>query len=457
MTKQTTAQTLAQIIAALSETATAVQTLNARIDALTNPTVVPVASAPQTTVQTSTPSPTTPPTTPPTTRRRRQHATATAEKYPKSTGGTVTGTVAQSARNGYGLCIETTTGRVWVNAVSKGVDARPIFQDLKIGSAVSYDVSESGHVTTTLHQQDTAPATPTAAPDAPKRRGRPARAAALVTTPPVIATAVQPSTIGVIGKGCPTCGGNHGNENMRARIDQCLTRVYTRETGAAVAMIDPTFEAWKLARLNGTAVQSTLVKTTTPPVTVSKPASMSVESLVAQGYVLATDMLAGCDEQFVSIPTSKRAVKITDGKFIVTLVKFAKTTGREMIQVHNLTDGFVGNDGAGQWLPKMAPGIYSKLVTFSPNDRLAIVLKAGVLTKVTRVASIEKDSGVTPGIQGSGTAQPMIQVTGQRANDTKTEATAAARKAQLRAARGANISNATSRNPLIEARRSAAV
>lgn len=346
-----------------------------------------------------------------------------APKFPKANAGTITGTVVRHAggpRAGYGMLVATQNGEVWVNCVKAG--GRPaLFSNIPVGATVSYDVTDAGYVAGSEPapaptQQHIIPA------NTPKRRKAASQTTSTTTTVAALMTAPAPTqkpTIGRVGKGCPMCGGNHGNEGTQKRELECLERIYFQQTGkTAGGIFDDAFTTWARSFQAMRPQTATLdAAATVVPVASGVPTPVAPvatpEPVVAQAAPVAPNV----------IPT------ITDGEHTVTLVGFPKTkTG--MIKVHN-ADIFAGKDGNGRWLTNLSPTLYTRCTHFTANDRLKVTVKGGVPTSIKRVSKIESDTGMVEGVKGSGKQEPPMQVTRTKKDDTKTEAQRAARRAKL--------------------------
>lgn len=338
-------------------------------------------------------------------------------------------------------------------------------------------------------QDDRENATPAAPQTATRRRAarqQTSTAALVADTAPAAPQTVK-ATIGQAGE-CVACGGRHTHDSVQKRILECLSRQYTRETGSEPnGVLDATFTAWAQARMSApqtaqrhcawascsklfpveTGVQrvycqecsermirETAVPQTAPvsaqdhpdvarcgqPTKAGTPCKSRVDGarvcLQHPPATIATpgERLAPRQESAPVVETRVSEGKPADGKYTVELRQFpvAQKNVGKMVKVHAL-DGFQGNDGTGRWLTKLGEGIYSKLAKMVIGDRLSITIKEGTVSKVKRIASIESDTGVVAGVKASGNGQPHKQVTGTRADDTKTEARAARRRAAAKA------------------------
>lgn len=385
-------------------------------------------------------------TTPRTTKNTQpQAATETAPRFPKAPMGTITGTVVRHAggpRAGYGMLVKTpTNGDVWINCVKAG--GRPaLFATIPVGATVEYAVNEAGYVVTDstspiippVGQQRTLPA------NTPKRRKAASQTtqhtttvAALMTAPaPVMAPPAptqKPVKLGETGKGCRMCGGNHGNEGTQKRELECLERIYFQQTGkTAGGIFDAAFTVWTR---DFATVRSQTATAPHAAAAVAPVASVPVAPMASP--VAGSESLNSPVAQSASAPSQPSTVipTITDGEHVVTLVGFPKTkTG--MIKVHNATI-FSGKDGNGRWLTQMSPELYTKATHFTANDRLKVTVKGGIPTSIKRVSKIESDTGTAAGVKSSGKQEPPVQVTTVTKDDTRTEATRAAKKAARRA------------------------
>lgn len=320
-------------------------------------------------------------------------------KFPKAAAGAITGTVYQHAVRRFGFAVVVNSaeqGKVWVNTVQAN-GGLPLFADLKLGQQVAYVVKESGHIVI----DEPAATAATAASKTPK-------AAAPQTVTPKAATTMKLVAFGPVGDPCPHCGGKHSNEGKAYREMQCLGRIYLAETGkTAGGMWDMPFISWAHGKRGQT--EQALPAPTPTPVAVTAP---EVETVTT-----------------TPTPEKQYSPRIENGEHTVVLVGFPRTgTGR--VKVHDLTT-FNGHDDKGRWID-LYPALYSKVARFTANDRLVVTFKEGVVTRVKRVAQIERDTGVTAGIEESGLTQPPIKITG-KPDDTKREQ----RKARMKAARKA--------------------
>jgi hypothetical protein len=372
---------------------------------------------------------------------RRQNA-AQKNTAPKAPAGTLTGTVVRIARGGYGLLLNVNGAEMWANAPAKGKNNKKLpalFKDMTPGQSVTLTLDEFARVMPESVTASTTPAVKTPEP-------------AVKTPTPAVKT---PEPVSRTCKNvCPFCAGGHpGNYSVKEVTRRCLMTQFERETGLDADDNERAFVDWKetaprqvfAKNATGSRFVGGPIGTTAPAVKTTPPIS-KVE--LAHRAQIAASATAHTDEPVAPAvapsPVQTRNVsKLADGTFEVLLRQFPrKQTGMMMIWSADTFNGTGKNEGKGVWLTNIDETLYAKLVKFAPNDKLSITIKDGALAKAKRLDSIEKVSGVVPGVATSGRNDAPMQVTGTRQDDTKREAKAAARRS------GARQTKATAGKPV---------
>jgi hypothetical protein len=401
--------TLDTILSVLQGIASNQNDLASRLAALENGTTVKTVTAPsQPTVD-----------APKTAQRaaRRQNA-AQKNTAPKAPAGTLNGTVVRVARGGYGLLVNVDGTEQWANAPVKGKNNKKLpalFKDMTPGQTVTLTLDENARV---VSESVTASTEPAVKIDEPTmaQTWAPSTVKSATSQRPAVKTpesAVKTGQRG--GQPCPFCTGpTHAKESCEKVTLACAQQQFKNETGksAIAAMIE--FAAWYQSaprqvfahNATGSKFVGGPIGTTAPAVKTDEPVAPTV----------------------APSPVETRNVSnLSDGTFEVLLRQFPrKQTGMMMVWSADTFNGTGRNEGKGVWLTNIDETLYAKLVKFAPNDKLSITIKDGALVKAKRLDSIEKVSGVVPGVATSGRNDAPVQVTGTRQDDTKREAKQAA-------------------------------
>jgi hypothetical protein len=384
---------------------------------------------------------------------RRQNA-AQKNTAPKAPAGTLTGTVVRIARGGYGLLVNVDGADMWANAPAKGKNNKKLpalFKDMTPGQSVTLTLDNLARV---MPESVTASATPAVKIDEPTmaQTWAPSTVKSATSQRPAVKT---PESVSRTCKNvCPFCAGGHpGNYSVKEVTRRCLMTQFERETGLDADDNERAYVDWKEAaprqvfakNATGSRFVGGPSGATAPAVKTTPPIS-KVE--LAHRAQIAASATAHTDEPVAPAvapsPVQTRNVsKLADGTFEVLLRQFPrKQTGMMMIWSADTFNGTGKNEGKGVWLTNIDETLYAKLVKFAPNDKLSITIKDGALAKAKRLDSIEKVSGVVPGVKSSGRNDAPVQVTGTRQDDTKREAKAAARRS------GARQTKATAGKPV---------
>jgi hypothetical protein len=435
---------LDDILAALQGIATVQNDLAARIAAIENGATIktapiasqPTADAPKTAQRAA----------------RRQNA-APKNTAPKAPAGTLTGTVVRIARGGYGLLVNVDGTEQWANAPAKGKNNKKLpalFKDMQAGQTVTLTLDEFARV---MPESVTASTEPAVKIDEPTMAQTWAPSTVKSATSQRPAVKIEPVSR-TCKNVCPFCAGGHpGNYSVKEVTRRCLMTQFERETGLDADDNERAYVDWKEAaprqvfakNATGSRFVGGPTGATAPAVKTTPPIS-KVE--LAHRAQIAASATAHTDEPVAPAvapsPVQTRNVsKLADGTFEVLLRQFPrKQTGMMMIWSADTFNGTGKNEGKGVWLTNIDETLYAKLVKFAPNDKLSITIKDGALAKAKRLDSIEKVSGVVPGVATSGRNDAPMQVTGTRQDDTKREAKAAARRS------GARQTKATAGKPV---------
>jgi hypothetical protein len=383
---------LDDILAALQGIATVQTDLASRLAALENGATVktaptasqPTAEAPQTAQRAA----------------RRQNATCEKNTAPKAPAGTLTGTVIRVRPTGYNMLLNVDGQEMWANAPAKGKHNKKLpalFKDMQPGQNVTLTLDELSRVIPgSIAIASATPAVKTPEP-------------AVKTPSPAVKTGQRG------GDPCQFCAGpTHAKEKCETVAMTCAQQQFTNETGKLASVAIMEFAAWfSAAPRQVCAKNSTGSRFVGGPSGATAPAvetapTISKAELAHRAQIAASATDHSAEPAVAPSPVETRNVsKLSDGTFEVLLRQFPRRrTGMMMVWSADTFNGTGRNEGKGVWLTNIDETLYAKLVKFAPNDKLSITIKDGALAKAKRLDSIEKVSGVVPGVATSGRTMP---------------------------------------------------